>query len=140
MSKILVIAEHDGSVLNPGTAKTVACATEIEAAEIDVLVLEIDVGLRGVKPDQHVRMGAIEGRESRNQPANGEGRVHLERERPLFPRREDQVRPFVDEPESVMQGRVVQAPCPGQFDAPGDAVEQVHGQVILEAPDLVADG
>ena len=26
MAKILVIADHDGAVLNPTTAKTVACA------------------------------------------------------------------------------------------------------------------
>jgi electron transfer flavoprotein alpha subunit len=39
MSKILVIAEHNGQTLNPSTAKTIACASEIEGAEIDVLVL-----------------------------------------------------------------------------------------------------
>lgn len=39
MAKILLIAEHDGSVLNPSTAKTLACAAEIEGAEIDIAVL-----------------------------------------------------------------------------------------------------
>lgn len=39
MSKILVIAEHDGQTLNQSTAKTVTCAAEIEGAEIDILVL-----------------------------------------------------------------------------------------------------
>lgn len=39
MSRILVIAEHDGSTLNASIAKTVACAAQIESAEIDVLVL-----------------------------------------------------------------------------------------------------
>jgi len=39
MAKILLIAEHDGTTLNPSTAKTVACAAEIEGAEIDVVVL-----------------------------------------------------------------------------------------------------
>ncbi len=39
MSKILIIAEHDGSTLNPGTAKTVTCAASIEGAEIDIVVL-----------------------------------------------------------------------------------------------------
>ena len=38
MSKILVIAEHDGQTLNPSTAKTVACAADIDGAEIDVVV------------------------------------------------------------------------------------------------------
>lgn len=39
MSKILVIAEHDGSKLNPATAKCVACASAIPGADITVLVL-----------------------------------------------------------------------------------------------------
>ncbi len=38
MSKILVIAEHDGVMLNPSTAKTVSCASKIDGAEIDVVV------------------------------------------------------------------------------------------------------
>ncbi len=43
MSKLLVIAEHDGSVLNPATAKCVSCAAAIDGAEIDVLVLASSV-------------------------------------------------------------------------------------------------
>ncbi|MFM8516364.1 MAG: electron transfer flavoprotein subunit alpha/FixB family protein, partial [Nevskiaceae bacterium] len=39
MSKILVIAEHDGSKLNPATAKCVACASAIPGADVSVLVL-----------------------------------------------------------------------------------------------------
>ena len=39
MAKILIVAEHDGSVLNPSTAKCVTCAAAIEGAEIDVVVL-----------------------------------------------------------------------------------------------------
>jgi len=38
MAKILVIAEHDGVTLNPSVAKIVACAAEIDAANIDVVV------------------------------------------------------------------------------------------------------
>jgi len=38
MSKILVIAEHDGAALNPSTAKCVACAKQVEGAEIDIAV------------------------------------------------------------------------------------------------------
>ena len=38
MTKILVIAEHDGQALNPSTEKTVACASEIDGATIDVVV------------------------------------------------------------------------------------------------------
>jgi electron transfer flavoprotein alpha subunit len=43
MAKILVIAEHNGTALNPSTAKTVACATQIEGAEIDLAVLGASV-------------------------------------------------------------------------------------------------
>ncbi len=39
MSKILVIAEHDGSSLNASTAKCLACAAKIADAEIDVAVI-----------------------------------------------------------------------------------------------------
>ena len=38
MSKILLIAEHDGATLNPGTAKVLACAATIPGAEIDVAI------------------------------------------------------------------------------------------------------
>ena len=38
MSKILLIAEHDGSSLNPSTAKCIACALDLPEAEIDVAV------------------------------------------------------------------------------------------------------
>ncbi len=38
MAKILIVAEHDGANLNPGTAKCVACAAEIDGAEIDLAV------------------------------------------------------------------------------------------------------
>jgi electron transfer flavoprotein alpha subunit len=42
MSKILVVAEHDGSTINPSTAKCVSCAGEIPDAEIDVVVFAAD--------------------------------------------------------------------------------------------------
>ncbi len=42
MAKILVIAEHDGATLNPSTAKCVACAVQLEGAEVDVAVLGAD--------------------------------------------------------------------------------------------------
>ncbi len=43
MAKILIIAEHDGGVLSLNTAKTVACAADIDGAEIDVVVLSDSV-------------------------------------------------------------------------------------------------
>jgi len=42
MSRILVIAEHDGTHLNVSTAKCVSCARAIADAEITVLVLAAD--------------------------------------------------------------------------------------------------
>ena len=38
MSKILIIAENDGELLNPVTAKTVACAAEIDDATIEIVI------------------------------------------------------------------------------------------------------
>jgi electron transfer flavoprotein alpha subunit len=42
MSKILIVAEHDGARLNPATAKCVTCAKAIAGAEIVVAVFAAD--------------------------------------------------------------------------------------------------
>ena len=42
MTKILIVAEHDGSALNPSTAKCVSCAAAIDGTEIDIAVLAAD--------------------------------------------------------------------------------------------------
>ena len=42
MSKILIVAEHDGAKLNPSTTKCVSCAARIPGASIDLLVLAVD--------------------------------------------------------------------------------------------------
>jgi len=42
MSKILVVAEHEGGKLNPSTPKCVTCASHIPGATVDVLVLAAD--------------------------------------------------------------------------------------------------
>jgi electron transfer flavoprotein alpha subunit len=39
MSKILVVAEHNGSALNASVAKIVACASSIDGASIEIVVL-----------------------------------------------------------------------------------------------------
>ncbi|MDH3587405.1 MAG: FAD-binding protein [Gammaproteobacteria bacterium] len=44
MAKVLLIAEHDGTSLNPSTAKCVACAAEISGAEIEVAVFAESAG------------------------------------------------------------------------------------------------
>ena len=43
MAKVLIISEHDGSALNPSTAKCVTCAAAIDGASIDVAVLGASV-------------------------------------------------------------------------------------------------
>ncbi len=42
MAKVLIVAEHDGSKLNPATAKCVACASQIAGAEISIVVFAAD--------------------------------------------------------------------------------------------------
>ncbi len=42
MTKVLLVAEHDGTTLNPSTAKCVSCAGELPDAEIDVVVFAED--------------------------------------------------------------------------------------------------
>ena len=44
MSKVLVIAEHDGTTLNPSTAKCVACAAAIDGATVDVALFAAAAG------------------------------------------------------------------------------------------------
>ena len=63
MSKILIVAEHDGQTLNPSTAKTVACAAEIDGAAIDVVVLAespSDVAEQAAKLDSVARVLTVE--------------------------------------------------------------------------------
>ncbi len=42
MSRILIVAEHDGSALNAATAKTVSCAADFGAEGVDVVVFAAD--------------------------------------------------------------------------------------------------
>lgn len=42
MSRVLIVAEHDGRELNPSVAKCVSCAMQIDGAEIDIAVLATD--------------------------------------------------------------------------------------------------
>ena len=44
MAKVLIIAEHDGSNLNPSAAKCASCAAAIDGAEIDIAVLAASGG------------------------------------------------------------------------------------------------
>ena len=44
MSKIMIVAEHDGTTLNESTSKCVACASELPDAEIDLLLLTSSAG------------------------------------------------------------------------------------------------
>ena len=70
MTRILLIAEHDGSALNPSTAKCVACAAGIEGAEIDVAVLGdsvADVASEAARLDHVARVRTVEN--PANQPA-----------------------------------------------------------------------
>ena len=63
MSKILIIAEHDGQSLNPSTAKTVACAAEIDGATIDVVVFAestADIAGQAAQLDSVARVMAVE--------------------------------------------------------------------------------
>ena len=42
MSKVLIVAEHDGGKLNPAIAKCVTCARAVPDASVDVAVLAAD--------------------------------------------------------------------------------------------------
>jgi electron transfer flavoprotein alpha subunit len=44
MSQVLIIAEHDGTTLNPATAKCVTCARALSGAQITIVVCAADAG------------------------------------------------------------------------------------------------
>lgn len=63
MAKVLVVAEHDGSTLNPSTAKCVACAAAIDGAEIDIAVLAAgaaDVAAQAAKLDAVAKVVTVD--------------------------------------------------------------------------------
>ena len=63
MAKVLLIAEHDGSTLNPSTAKCVSCAAQIDGAEIDVAVFAAapaDVASQAAALDSVARVVTVE--------------------------------------------------------------------------------
>ncbi len=49
MARILIVAEHDGENLNPSTAKCVACAADVDGAEIDLAVFAANGGAVAVQ-------------------------------------------------------------------------------------------
>ncbi|MCH8866838.1 MAG: electron transfer flavoprotein subunit alpha/FixB family protein [Proteobacteria bacterium] len=69
MTKILIVAEHDGQTLNPSTAKVVACAAEIDGAELDVVVFSdsaSDVVVQAAKLDAISRVLTVDSVSSKN--------------------------------------------------------------------------
>lgn len=63
MTKVLIVAEHDGSALNPSTAKCVSCAAAIDGAEIDIVVLAAataDIAAQAAEIDSVSRVLTIE--------------------------------------------------------------------------------
>ncbi len=72
MSKLLLIAEHDGSALNPSTAKVVACAAEVDGAEIDIAVLAespAEVAAEAARLDSVARVIAVSNPANKDQLA-----------------------------------------------------------------------
>jgi len=70
MSKILVVAEHDGARLNPSTLKCVNCAAKIPDATIDVLVLATD---SSAVASQAAGIAGVASVIAVDHPANAEG-------------------------------------------------------------------
>ena len=69
MAKVLIIAEHDGSTLNPSVAKCVTCAAAIEGAEIDVAVFAAsaaDIAAQAAEISSVSRVVTIERAENAN--------------------------------------------------------------------------
>ncbi len=72
MAKILVVAEHNGAALNPSTAKCVACAAQIDSADIDIAVLGASVANVAAEAAQISAVGRVVTLErEENDPAIG---------------------------------------------------------------------
>ena len=69
MTRILIVAEHADGKLNPATAKCVSCATTIEGAHIDVVVLAVDASEVAT---QAARLTGVERVLKADHPANVE--------------------------------------------------------------------
>ncbi|MGH8194370.1 MAG: electron transfer flavoprotein subunit alpha/FixB family protein [Woeseiaceae bacterium] len=59
MSKILVIAEHDNSSINPSTAKSIACAAELPDPEIHVAVFSSGDGRLAAEASHLAQVGKV---------------------------------------------------------------------------------
>ncbi len=70
MSKILVVAEHDGATLNPSTLKCVSCASKVADATVDVLVLATDSSAVAAEAATIAGVGKVLAVDN---PANAEG-------------------------------------------------------------------
>jgi len=58
-ARILIVAEHDGSKLNPGTAKCVTCARALAGAEITVAVFAADSAAVSAQAAQLAGVGRV---------------------------------------------------------------------------------
>jgi electron transfer flavoprotein alpha subunit len=70
MSKILVVAEHDGARLNPSTLRCVSCASQVPGATVDVLVLATD---SSAVAGQAAAIAGVASVIAVDNPANAEG-------------------------------------------------------------------
>ena len=69
MARILIVAEHDGSTLNPAVAKCVSCAAAIDGAEIDIAVLAAstaDIAAQAAEISSVGRVVTVERAENEN--------------------------------------------------------------------------
>ncbi len=70
MSKILVVAEHDGAKLNPSTLRCVSCASKVPDSTVDVLVLATD---SSAVAGQAAAIAGVASVLAVDNPANAEG-------------------------------------------------------------------
>ena len=59
MSKILILAQHDGNAINQGTSKAVTAAQQIDGASIDLIIFADDVGSIATEASKLAGVNAI---------------------------------------------------------------------------------
>ncbi|HFC29686.1 MAG TPA: electron transfer flavoprotein subunit alpha/FixB family protein, partial [Oceanospirillales bacterium] len=67
MSKILILAQHDGKTINQGTSKAVTAASQISGAEIDLIIFADDTSTIATEASKLANVNTIHAFTSTNE-------------------------------------------------------------------------
>jgi hypothetical protein len=108
-------------------------------ADIDILAVEVGVGVRGGDLHVDLRVEGVEADEPRHQPAHGEGRRQFQPQPVLVGAALELRGSRFEQIERALGDIEEQLPLWRELDATVNAREQLHLQPLLEAGDMAAD-